>query len=128
MSAYERRKGHNYEREIVLKLKAAGYDCRRNLQPQGGRQVGNDLSGLPWGVECMRRRSIRWSVLKGKLDQARRDAHGKTPIVVHRADRDQDYVLLTLEDFLALTSQARLADHDPQPHAGAVRAAGLQDA
>lgn len=114
--AHSRRKGARFERELVLLFRSLGYPARRNLQPQGGQEVGGDIEGLPWAVEATRRGPrITWAeIAKGKRAQGKRDEEmlaardGRSPrpsLVIVRQDGDEAIVLLTLEDFLKIAKE-----------------------
>ena len=116
MGKYSRNKGAAYERELVQVFRAANFPhARRNLQPQGGQAVGGDIEGLPWAIEAARRsKRLIWSDVVGKkMAQAVRDeAHlaekrGRPPrpaLVVVRRDGGESLVVLSLADFLKITS------------------------
>jgi len=102
-----RARGAEYEREISEVFKALGFDkARRNLQPQGGRVVGNDLTGVPFAIECKRTdvpiapKAIR------ALEQCDADAKAidcdDPRLVITRANSGESYVFMTLEDFAKL--------------------------
>lgn len=103
MSASQRRKGADFEREIcTLLTDALGTVVKRNLaQTRGGATEGSDITIGPFSIECKRRASIavyEW------LDQAQRDANGKLPIVVARADGRRAIAILDLEALIPMLS------------------------
>ena len=97
-----RDKGKRGELELAHKLQAYGYDTRRGQQFSGANGDA-DVVGLPHiHIECK-----RYANLFGKmyefLAQAKRDAkNGALPCVFYRADRQDWFVTMTLDDWLAL--------------------------
>jgi len=127
MGKAERRKGQRFERECVDALDKLGFSCRRNLQAQGGEVVGGDLYGLPWAVECCRRKAFQFNILRRKLVQAHEDEASagshRPALVMARTDQDSTiYVFLTLSDFVravedvplstATDAPSRIEDHE----------------
>lgn len=99
MSKAARTKGHQFERDVVNILKDRGYDARRNLSQT--REGGGDIKLPRWMFECKRYKAIgriyEW------LDQAITGASGiQKPIVVAKADRKDEIVIMRLSDFLEI--------------------------
>ena len=98
MSAMSRRKGGNHEREIVNILKAFGHPCARNLDQT--RDGGGDIPFGDWLIECKRRASIAiypwWDQVVAACGAT------KKPMLVIRADKRENLVVMRLEDFLEL--------------------------
>lgn len=94
MSKSERTKGAAFEREIAALLtEHLGQVVKRNLaQARGGE--GSDITIGPFAIECKRRKRV---VVYDWLDQAQRDAGGKIPAVVVRADGRRPVLLIDLE-------------------------------
>ncbi len=103
-----RRRGAEFEREIAERFKALGYpDARRNLQPQGGRIVGNDLTHVPFAVEC--KRTDACLIPKGykAWDQCDEDAraigcHKPRVVITRWNDQTEPFVVMRLADLEAL--------------------------
>lgn len=97
-----RAKGKNGELELAAALREFGYEARRGQQFKGGGDSPDIVcDGLAdFHVECKR---VESGNLYNWLDQAIRDAGGKTPVVMHRRSRKGWVAILRLEDFLALT-------------------------
>ena len=121
MSAMSRRKGGNHEREIVNILKAFGHPCARNLDQT--RDGGGDIPFGDFLIECKRRASIAiypwWDQVVAACaanrqryridpsingDHAGAIVHGpmKKPLLVIRADKRENLVVMRLADFLEL--------------------------
>lgn len=101
MSKMQRTKGASFEREVCAMLSDhLGTIVKRNLaQTRGGATEGSDITVGRFSIECKRRASIavyEW------LDQANRDAAGKTPLVVARADGRRSVVIMDLEAFIPM--------------------------
>ena len=101
MSKSQRDKGASFEREIANLLTVElGMVVKRNLsQTRGGKDEGSDITVGRWSLECKRRAKI---AVYDFLDQALRDAQGKTPVVVARADGRRAIAILDLEAFIPL--------------------------
>ena len=101
MSKSQREKGANFEREIcTLLTDHLGTKVKRNLaQTRGGATEGSDITFGQWSIECKRRARI--SVYEW-LDQARRDADGRTPVVIARADGRKAIAILDLDVFIPM--------------------------
>ena len=102
MSAFERRKGAAFEREVcALLTDRLGSVVRRNLaQSRSGEVEGCDIVNVgKFSIECKRRAAI--SVYKW-LDQAARDAQGNVPIVVARADGRRAIAIMEFDALIPL--------------------------
>jgi len=105
-----RNKGASYEREIANRFaEYLGVEVKRNLDQS--RDGGSDISLPPYLIECKRRARI---IVYEWIEQAAKAADNKNmvPIVVCRADREDDLVILRLNDFLPLMGFME-ADSDP---------------
>lgn len=104
MSASERRKGVHFENEVCSLLRdRCGVAVRRNLaQSRGGAVEGSDIVLGQYSLECKRR-----AVFVGHawLEQARRDATGRIPIVVVRGDGQRAIALIDLAVLIPLLAQ-----------------------
>lgn len=93
-----KQKGNRGERELAALLQAKGHDAHRNYQWATGGMENPDVS-LP-GVHIEVKRTEKLS-LYDAMEQACRDANGKTlPIVAHRRNRKDWVVIMTLSDFM----------------------------
>lgn len=95
-----RNKGARGERELANILKEYGYNTRRGQQFSGANGDA-DVVGLPGvHIECKRVEKLN---LDTAMEQARRDAReGEMPVVMHRRDRQDWKVTLSVEDFMKL--------------------------
>lgn len=95
-----RNKGAGYEREIANKIaQYFGVEVKRNLEQS--RDGGADISLPPYLIECKRRARI---IVYEWIEQAVKSAElvNMVPVVVCRADRHDDLVIMRLNDFLPL--------------------------
>ena len=102
-----RRKGHDFEREMVRKFKESLPNCfavQRMLQVRGGGglpDVEIRLNGDPL-LHCECKHGKQPNIRKA-LEQATHDAHkGAIPAAVTRADRDETLVTMSADDFTRL--------------------------
>lgn len=95
-----RNKGAAGERELANILKEYGYKTRRGQQYSGANGDA-DVVGLPGiHIECKRVEKLN---LDMAMQQARRDAgENETPVVMHRKNRQEWKVTLSLEDFMKI--------------------------
>ena len=107
MSVNSKRKGARYEREVAAVLKEYGYDARRTAQYCGKSEESADVVGLPYiHIECKhyanRAFDYDW------IDQARRDAKERIPIVIHRTDNHDNLVTMRIDDFMKIYREYEL--------------------
>lgn len=124
MGASQRRKGHNWEREVAKAFREAlglsDKAVKRGLsQPRGGTAEEPDVvlpPELPWWVECKVGARVNPA---GALEQARTGIAAakvdKRPLAVCKPDRKPPFVALELNDFLRLVQQAQAAPARPAP-------------
>ena len=95
-----RQKGAAGERELANVLKEYGYDTRRGQQ-YSGINGDADVVGIPGlHIECKRVEKLN---LGAALEQSKRDAReGEMPVVIHRKNRQEWKVTLSLKDFMKL--------------------------
>lgn len=93
-----RQKGARGERELARRFREQGYDCRRGQQYNG--LEGEDVVGLP-GVHVECKRTERFH-LYDAIDQAKRDANGKIPVVFHRKNNSEWVSVMALDDWFKL--------------------------
>ena len=97
-----KRKGSDGERELVFLLRAAGINAHRNDQMYvGGKNnpdVYAEINGQPLHIEV--KRVERLNILEA-MQQAERDAaNGSLPVVVHRKNRSQWLITMSLQAWL----------------------------
>ena len=107
-----REKGKRGERQWRDELRANGYDARRGQQFSGSPDSPDVVcDGLPWihfEVKAVEKLNVQ-----DAMDQARRDAGLKVPVVAHRRNFREWLVTMSAETFFRflrgdLASQARL--------------------
>jgi Holliday junction resolvase len=99
MGKMSKAKGARGERELASKLREYGYDCRRGQQYCGANGDA-DVVGLP-GVHIEVKRTERLQLYEA-LEQAKADAKGKIPIVMHRKNDCQWVAILPLDRFMEI--------------------------
>lgn len=99
MGKSERRKGHNFEREVARRFREAwpGSDARRGLQYRDGSEAPDvHVPGLH--IEC---KVGKLPSPRAALQQAEAAAKpGTIPLAIIKDDRRKPFVLLSLDDYL----------------------------
>ena len=101
MSASERRKGAEGEREVVRLLHEYGWPQAKRTSDGASQSQRGDIANGPLGVhwEVRRREALSiWACLA----QAEGDAKGDWPVVAFRRSRSGWYAALPLEALLVL--------------------------
>lgn len=101
MSINSRQKGARGERLLRDVFIEHGFPARRGQQFAGGTDSPDVIvPDLPWmHVECKFVENLN---IHKAMEQATRDADGKTPIVFHKKKNEDWLVTLTKEDFFEL--------------------------
>lgn len=110
MSAYQRRKGATFEREIATYLSE---HLRRIVRRKLGqaRDGGDDIEVGRFRIECKRRASLS---VYAWLDQCAAAAGERdVPVVIARGDGREPLAILRLEDLVPLLA-GELGDTEPQ--------------
>ena len=103
MSAYQRKKGHNYEREVARQLREIFPQARRGLQYQDGEGCPDVTNAGPFHVECKRGKLPN---PRAALKQATDDAgKGMIPLCVIKDDRCEPFAVMRWADLLDLVSE-----------------------
>lgn len=108
--AGRRRKGHNFERAMAQRFKAAMPWCedqiKRGLQSRDGSDAPDvDVPGF-W-VECkVGIKPNPRAALKQAVEAASGAQDGRAPVAVVKDDRMAPFVVLGLDDFLSLVTSA----------------------
>ncbi len=109
--ALSRSKGKRGERELAALLTSEGFPATRGQQHRGGPGSPDVLvSSLP-GVHFEAKRTERLS-LYDAVDQAKRDAGGRLPVVAHRQNGCEWLAILSLSDLLAIVRESDLVELD----------------
>lgn len=100
-----RRKGHDFERELVRWFKSHGIEAERGYQSRGGggEQADVILPDWPgWHIEA--KRPAKSAVYK-HIEQAQRDCdadgRGFAPVVLLKADRKPVLAIVFADDWLS---------------------------
>ena len=102
-----RRKGKRGERELAAVLTAEGFPAVRGQQYRGGPGSPDVCCEALPGIHWEAKRS-EWLSLYDAIDQARRDAGDRLPIVAHRRNCCDWVAILRLEDLLAILRESGL--------------------
>lgn len=95
-----RAKGARGELELAAFLAERGYKARRGQQFSGGTESPDVICrDLPVHLEVKR---VEAGNLYTWLEQAKRDAGTKLPLVCHKRNRKDWVAIMPLEDFLTL--------------------------
>ncbi len=99
-----KQKGARGERELAKVLRAHGFKTRRGQQYCGANGDA-DVVGLPnIHIECKRVERLN---LYDAMAQAKSDAkQGEIPVVMHRKDKCDWLVTLSLEDFMKIYKES----------------------
>ncbi len=101
MGAHSRNKGQRGERELARLLTAEGFPAERGAQHRGGANSPDVIVPCLPSLHFEVKRCERLS-LYDAIDQARRDAGGKLPVVAHRRNNCRWLAILDLKDLLAI--------------------------
>lgn len=95
-----RNKGKRGELEIAHIMQGYGFDARRGQQ-FSGLQGDADVVGVPYlHLEIKRVQALN---LDKAMEQSQRDAReGEIPVVIHRKDRQDWRITMTLEEFMPM--------------------------
>tara|TARA_B100000809_G_scaffold236178_1_gene255014 strand:- start:42 stop:365 length:324 start_codon:yes stop_codon:yes gene_type:complete len=96
MGAKERRKGATYELEIAHKFGTERVGSRGKED-----HIHSDVEHESFYIQCKRRASIASYKWWTKTSEFAKTV-GKIPIVVMREDRGENFVMISLDDFLEL--------------------------
>lgn len=102
-----RRKGHQFERDVANAINEAlpGSLAKRGLaQTRGGGAESSDVVLEGYHVECKRHKRVG---IGAAWRQAQQDSAGTAnePIVIHKDDREETLVTMTLDHWLELLQQ-----------------------
>ena len=99
-----RDKGKRGELDLVHALKGYGIMARRGQQ-FSGINGDADVIGLP-GIHIECKRVEKGLNLEKALEQSNRDAReGEIPVVMHRRNREQWKVTMSLDDFMKIMGE-----------------------
>jgi Holliday junction resolvase len=104
MGSFSRNKGKVGERELAHELtRVLGVAARRGVQVRGGTDSPDVVADIPdIHIECKRTERFR---LYEALDQAVADAGDKTPIVIHRQNRQPWVAVIRLDDLPTIVNK-----------------------
>lgn len=98
MAINSKQKGKRNELLLAHRLQEYGYDARRSQQ-YAGMNGDADVVGVPYlHIEC---KAVQKLNLDKAMEQSIGDAkEGEIPVVIHRKDRQDWKVTLSLDDFM----------------------------
>jgi len=99
MGKLSRDKGKVGEREVAALLREYGFEGKRGVQYQGGKDSA-DVTGLP-GFHIEVKRTEKFA-LEAALAQADVDCGSNTPVVFHRKSKHGWVAVMRAGDFLKL--------------------------
>tara|TARA_S200002703_G_scaffold118308_1_gene103958 strand:+ start:1070 stop:1444 length:375 start_codon:yes stop_codon:yes gene_type:complete len=109
MSVDSRQKGARGERMWRDQLREAGYNAIRGQQHSGNPDnpdvICEDLPSIHWEVKCVEKLNIEKA-----MDQARRDAGDKTPVVAHKRNHRAWLITMPAEEFWPILRGDHLDD------------------
>lgn len=97
MGKMSKTKGKVGELEVAALLREYGFDGKRGVQYQGGKDSA-DVTGLP-GFHIEVKRTEKFA-LEAALAQAKADGGANIPIVFHRKSQHPWVVVMDARDFL----------------------------
>lgn len=99
MGAYQRRKGHNFERECAKILREIYPEAKRHLESQIQDCKGFDLDNTGrFRFQCKRNKNY---APVNKIEEVK-DLDGTIPALITKGDNMKPVVALYLEDFLEM--------------------------
>lgn len=99
MGMHSKRKGKVGEREAAELLRRFGFEARRGVQFQGGLDSPDVVHSIPnVHIEVKRCEALQ---IYAAVEQARADANGKMPVVLHRRNGQEWLAIMPAENFLA---------------------------
>lgn len=108
MGAYQRTKGHNFERWVAKIFRPLFPATKRGYQARDGTKAAPDVDGTPWYIECKvgAHPNIRAAVL-----QAKAGTDGRPVLVVTRRDHEEPLSTMILSDFMVLLQRLESAEN-----------------
>lgn len=100
MGKAQRRKGHNFERQVAAMFRWVFERACRGFQTRGGTAEEPDVDGTPFYIECKASKSM--PSVRGALRQAEAGTDGRISLAICKKDREEPIVALRLKHFLWL--------------------------
>jgi len=101
-----RRKGHQFERDVVKRLKCIDRAASRKLEYQGV-DTGCDIeTSLPFCIQCKHHGQLTYGKMRGALEQASGKL-GRLPVAVVKKTGDVPLAIMRLDDWLALVKEVK---------------------
>jgi len=99
VSKYQRRKGHDFERDVRRAFAALFPDAKRGLQSQADHECP-DVSAGPFHIEC--KVGARPSPFRALEQAEEKCAPNRVPVAVCKVDRDNPVITMRLHQFFTL--------------------------
>lgn len=100
MGASQRRKGHNYEREVARRFREIFPEAKRGYQTRGGSAEQCDIEGVPFRLECKHHKGN--PSIPAALKQAEKKPGSLPALAVTKRTRGVEIASMYLDDFLEL--------------------------
>lgn len=97
MGRSQRRKGHNFEREVARIMRRWFPEAKRGYQTRGGGKEQADVINTPYHIECKVGKKPN---IKAAYQQACEDTQGEPPVAITKWDREEPLVTMSLGLFL----------------------------
>lgn len=124
MGAYQRRKGHNFERKVARELSAlTGLDFRRGQQSRDGADAADvvDPTNTFWIETKIGKAPPPLAALRQAEEAVGMEAD--IPVAIIQNDRDQPYVVMSYENWKEMLSTYLL--NPDRPHRSSSSLSGL---
>lgn len=109
MGAYQRTKGHNFERLVAKLLRPIWDGAKRGFQTRGGTGEAPDVDGTPWYIEVKKGKRTNpkkayEQAMRGATEEAHRTRGGARPaLAITRDDNSHILVTMNLPEFLRMS-------------------------
>lgn len=101
MGKYQRKKGHQFERDIAIKFREIFPGARRHLEYQDGECFGVDLAKTdPYKVQC--KKLAQYASVNTIFEVQCDEMLGDVPVLVTAGDNKPAMAVIPLDEFLRL--------------------------
>jgi Holliday junction resolvase len=112
VSASQRTKGHNFERQIAGMLRELFPEARRGFQSRGGTKEAPDVDGTPFYIECKKGKRTNIKAAYRQAETASLATHHanrrsiRAPVAITRDDGDTILVTMDFAEWKCLVRKA----------------------
>lgn len=107
-----KQKGARFERALAKLFREYGYEARRTQQYCGATEESSDVIGLPY-IHVEAKHYAKKAFDYDWMDQAKRDAQDKIPVVFHKTDNHEVLVTMRLEDWFTIYREFEAGKESP---------------